>query len=134
MVGSISHIALIVRDPARTAELFAGVLGARIVPPRPDDDGHPQSFAKFGGLWFVLRQGDGPSVRNGDHISLHVSQDELTACADKLTTFDVEHYMARKDTALYFTDYDNHVFELNVDASLDEVLAGCAQQTYTLHA
>jgi hypothetical protein len=42
--------------------------------------------------------------------------------------------MARKDTALYFTDYDNHVFELNVDASLDEVLAGCAQQTYTLHA
>jgi hypothetical protein len=39
-----------------------------------DDDGHPQSFAKFGGLWFVLRQGDGPSVRNGDHISLDVSR------------------------------------------------------------
>jgi catechol 2,3-dioxygenase-like lactoylglutathione lyase family enzyme len=134
MVASISHIALIVRDPARTAELFAGVLGARIIPHRPDDDGHPQSFANFGGVWFVLRQGDGPSVRNGDHISLHVSQTELDACADKLITFDVEHYMVRKDTALYFTDYDNHVFELNVNAPLDEVLANCTTQSYTLRA
>lgn len=134
MVASISHIALIVRDPARTAELFAGVFGARIVPHRPDGDGHPQSFAKFGGVWFVLRQGDGPSVRNGDHISLHVSQAELNACAGKLTTFDVEHYMARKDTALYFTDYDNHVFELNANMPLDEVLADCTPLTYTLHA
>jgi catechol 2,3-dioxygenase-like lactoylglutathione lyase family enzyme len=134
MVASISHIALIVRDPARTAELFAGVLGARIVPHHPGDDGHPQSYAKFGGMWFVLRQGDGVSIRNGDHISLHVSRDELTACADKLMTFDVEHYMARQDTALYFTDYDNHVFELNVGTTLDETLAGCTQQVYTLRA
>jgi catechol 2,3-dioxygenase-like lactoylglutathione lyase family enzyme len=134
MVASISHIALIVRDPARTAELFAGVLGARIVPDNPDNGDHPQSFAKFGGVWFVLRQGDGPSLRNGEHISLHVSQAELSACVDKLTTFDVEHYMARQDTALYFTDYDNHVFELNVGAPLDEMLTDCAKQTYTLRA
>jgi catechol 2,3-dioxygenase-like lactoylglutathione lyase family enzyme len=134
MVGSISHIALIVRDPARTAELFAGVLGARIIPQRQDDDGHPQSFAKFAGIWFVLRKGIGPSLRNGEHISLRVSQAELTECADKLTTFDVEHYMARKDTALYFTDYDNHVFELNVGTSLDGALTDCAPQTYTLRA
>ena len=125
MVSSISHIALIVRDPVRTAELFAGVLGAHVVANRPDDDGHSQSFAKLGGVWFLLRQGTGPSCRNGDHIALEVSRDELTACADRLATFDVEHFMAREDTALYFTDYDNHVFELDAGSTIDEALTRC---------
>lgn len=135
MVASIGHIALIVRDPARTAELFAGVLGARVVPPCPDDDGHRQSYAQFAGVWFVLRRGDGAAMRNGDHISLSLSRAELIACAEKLTTYDVEHYMARQDTALYFTDYDNHVFELNAGDVIDQALAeGTSPKTYTLHA
>lgn len=122
MSASIGHIALIVRDPARTSELFAGVLGAQIVAHRHDHDGHPQSFAKFGGVWFVLRQGDGPAHRNGDRIAIDVSRDELRAYADRLAAFGVEHVMAREDTALYFTDYDNHVFELDAGGSIDEVL------------
>jgi catechol 2,3-dioxygenase-like lactoylglutathione lyase family enzyme len=122
MVSSISHIALIVRDPARTAELFASVLGAQVVADWPDDTGHPQSCAKLGGVWFVLRQGAGPACRNGDHIALGVSHDELVACADKLATSDVEHFMARQDTALYFMDYDNHIFELDAGGSFDEML------------
>jgi len=32
--------------------------------------------------------------------------------------------MAREDTALYFTDYDNHVFELDAGGSIDEALNG----------
>ena len=127
MVTSISHIALIVRDPARTAELFAGVLGAHVIADRPDDDGHQQSFARLGGVWFLLQQGTGPSCRNGDHIALEVSRDELTACAGRLSTFDVEHFMAREDTALYFMDYDNHVFELDAGGSIDEALTSCTQ-------
>jgi catechol 2,3-dioxygenase-like lactoylglutathione lyase family enzyme len=131
MFTTISHIALIVRDPARTAELFADVLGAQVITNRPDHEGHPQSFAKLGGVWFVLRRGDGPSCRNGDHIALGVSRDTLRACANKLTTFDVEHFMAREDTALYFTDYDNHVFELDAGGSIEEeVNLACG----TLHA
>lgn len=119
---SIGHIALIVRDPARTAELFAGVLGARVVAERPDDEGHLQTFAKFGGVWFVLLQGEGPPARNGDHIGFEVSRDELKGYADKLANFDVEHFMAREDTALYFMDYDNHVFELDAGGSMDDTL------------
>jgi catechol 2,3-dioxygenase-like lactoylglutathione lyase family enzyme len=122
MFTSISHIALIVRDPARTAELFAGVLDAQVIANRPDNEGHPQSFAKLGGVWFVLRQGDGPPCRNGDHIALEVNRAQLRDCADKLATFDVEHFMAREDTALYFMDYDNHVFELDAGGSIDEAL------------
>jgi catechol 2,3-dioxygenase-like lactoylglutathione lyase family enzyme len=122
MSASIGHIALIVRDPARTSELFAGVLGAEVIANRPDDNGHPQSFAKFGGIWFVLRQGDGPTCRNGDRIAIDVSRDELHACAARLAASDVEHFMARENTALYFTDYDNHVFELDAGGSIDETL------------
>jgi len=124
MSASIGHIALIVRDPARTAELLAGVLGAQVIADCPDDGGHLQTFAKFGGVWFVLRQGDGPPCRNGDHLAFEVSRHELRGYADKLTTFDVEHFMAREDTALYFTDYDNHVFELDAGGSIDEALNG----------
>lgn len=124
MSVSIGHIALIVRDPARTAELFAGVLGAQVIADCPDDGGHQQTFAKYGGVWFLLRQGDGPSCRNGDHIAFEVNRDELRACADKLATYDVEHFLAREDTALYFMDYDNHVFELDASGSIDETLNG----------
>ncbi|GAB2572094.1 hypothetical protein ISP15_12625 [Dyella jejuensis] len=120
MVTSISHIALIVRDPTRTAELFAGVLDAHVMADRTDRDGHPQRFAKFGGVWFVLRQGDGPSCRNGDHIALEVTPDQLRACAGKLATFDVEHFMACQDTTLYFMDYDNHVFALDAGGSIEK--------------
>jgi catechol 2,3-dioxygenase-like lactoylglutathione lyase family enzyme len=124
MGTNIGHIALIVRDPARTAELFAGVLGAQVVADCPDGGGHPQTFAKFGGVWFLLRQGEGPACRNGDHIAFEVSRGQLRDCADKLATFEVEHFMAREDTALYFTDYDNHVFELDASGSMDETLSG----------
>jgi hypothetical protein len=34
----------------------------------------------------------------------------------------VEFFLARSDTALYFFDYDNHVFELDT-ADLDRELA-----------
>lgn len=120
MSTSIGHIALIVRDPARTAELLAGVLGAQVTARQSDDEGHLQTCAKFGGVWFVLQQGEGPQCRNGDHIGFEVSRDELRVYADKLNTFDVEHFMAREDTALYFMDYDNHVFELDAGGSMDD--------------
>ena len=124
MSSIIGHIALIVRDPGRTADLFASVLGAQVIADCPDNGGHPQTFAKFGGVWFVLRQGEGPPCRNGDHIAFEVSRGLLRTCADKLATFDVEHFMAREDTTLYFTDYDNHVFELDAGGSIDEALRG----------
>lgn len=124
MSASIRHIALIVRDPARTAELFAGVLGAQVMAERCGDEGRPHTLAKFGGVWFVLRQGEGPLARNGDHIGFEVSRDDLRIYADKLATYDVEHFMAHEDTALYFMDYDNHVFELNAGGTMDDALTG----------
>jgi hypothetical protein len=42
-----------------------------------------------------------------------VSQEGLQATLKKLQELQMEYILARGDTALYFFDYDNHVFELD---------------------
>ena len=60
--------------------------------------------------------------RTGDHIAFSVSKSALLACAEKLKQMGQEFLFARSDTALYFYDYDNHVFELDT-ADLEKDLA-----------
>ena len=43
MLQAISHIALVVRDPARTAALFHDLFGADALR-REDEDGHFETF------------------------------------------------------------------------------------------
>ncbi len=47
----------------------------------------------------------------------------LLETAEKLNVINVEFFLARSDTALYFFDYDNHVFELDT-TDLDRELTG----------
>jgi hypothetical protein len=62
-------------------------------------------------------------ARTGDHIAFSVSKPTLLETAEKLKRMNVEFFLARSDTALYFFDYDNHVFELDT-TDLDSELAG----------
>lgn len=112
MLDTISHIALVVTDPARTAELFERLFAARIVR-RVDADGHDETFVHLGGTWFLLAQAVVERKRSGDHIAFRVTQEVLRATAEKLKAMDLEFILARSDTSLYFFDYDNHVFELD---------------------
>ncbi|MGH8117226.1 MAG: hypothetical protein ACREPY_13180 [Rhodanobacteraceae bacterium] len=52
-LGKPSHIALIVREPPRTASLFADVFGAKTIR-RTDGDGHDEQYVQLGETWFVL--------------------------------------------------------------------------------
>jgi len=112
MLGSIAHVALVVREPTRTAELFRTLFECEIVS-RRDADGHDETFVKLGDSWFVLVQADIERTRTGDHIAFKVSKETLEATARKLEMLKVEHIRARDSTSLYFFDYDNHVFELD---------------------
>jgi catechol 2,3-dioxygenase-like lactoylglutathione lyase family enzyme len=112
MLDAIGHIALIVQNPARTASLFKELFASRIVS-RKDSDGHEETFVQLGQTWFVLVEADVQRSRTGDHIAFSVSKDALLACAEKLKQMGQEFLLARSDTALYFFDYDNHVFELD---------------------
>lgn len=115
MPKSLSHIALIVSSPTRTAHLLAGVFeDARITREEDDTDSHPEAIVELAGLEFALIRGSGPASRNGDHIAFKVSKAEQLACAARLDGLALDYQMARHDTALYFSDYDNHVFELDV--------------------
>ena len=121
MLEAIGHIALVVQNPARTASLFKELFASKIVS-RKDSDGHEETFVQLGRTWFVLVQADVQRARTGDHIAFSVSRRTLLACAEKLKQIGQEFLLARSDTALYFYDYDNHVFELDT-SDLEKDLA-----------
>lgn len=112
MLGKLSHIALIVRDPSRTAALFADVFSATAIR-RTDEDGHEESCVRLGDTWFVLVQADVERALTGDHVAFLVSPSALYAAAKRLQAIGHGYQLARSDTALYFQDFDNHVFELD---------------------
>jgi catechol 2,3-dioxygenase-like lactoylglutathione lyase family enzyme len=121
MLEAIGHIALVVQNPVRTAALFKELFASKIVS-RKDSDGHEETFVQLGRTWFVLVQADVQRSRTGDHIAFSVSKHTLLACAEKLKQMGQEFLLARSDTALYFYDYDNHVFELDT-SDLEKDLA-----------
>jgi hypothetical protein len=112
MLDAIGHIALIVKDSSKTATLFKDLFGA-VVLARKDSDGHDETYVRLGRTWFVLVQAEVDRSRSGDHIAFAVSKSTLLEAAEKLKRMKVEFFLARSDTALYFFDYDNHVFELD---------------------
>lgn len=121
MLESISHVALVVSDPARTASLFEMLFAARVVQ-RRDADGHDETFVNLGNTWFMLAKATVERQRTGDHIAFRATKEELAATAEKLTAMNLEFIMARSNTSLYFFDYDNHVFELDttdIDSELE---------------
>jgi catechol 2,3-dioxygenase-like lactoylglutathione lyase family enzyme len=120
MLEGINHIALIVRDPSKTAKLFSDLFDSRVVS-RVDGDGHDETFVQVGAIWFVLVEGEVERPKTGDHIAFSVSTPSLMACMEKLKAMNHEFILARANTALYFFDYDDHVFELattDLDAEL----------------
>ncbi len=122
MLESISHIALIVKDPARTAALFHDLFSARVVE-RKDDEGHLETFVRLGGIWIVLVGAPVQRARTGDHIAFHAAPEILEATAVKLQAMGREFIRARSNTSLYFFDYDDHVFELDAK-DIDKELGG----------
>ena len=114
MLESISHIAVIVKDPARTAALFRDLFSARVVE-RKDDAGHLETFIRLGGTWIVLVGASVQRARTGDHIAFHATVEILEATVAKLQAMGREFIRARSNRALYFFDYDEHVFELDTE-------------------
>lgn len=120
MLESISHIALVVKDPGRTAALFRDLFSARVLE-RVDDEGHLETFVRLGGVWLVLVGAPVERTRTGDHIAFRATPEILEATAARLEAMGREFVRARSSRALYFFDYDDHVFELDAD-DIDEEL------------
>jgi len=120
MLDSISHIALVVKDPARTATLFRDLFSARVIE-REDEEGDFETFVRLGSIWVALVAAPVERRRTGDHIAFHATPETLEATAAKLQAMGREFIRARSNTSLYFFDYDDHVFELdtqNIDQQL----------------
>jgi catechol 2,3-dioxygenase-like lactoylglutathione lyase family enzyme len=114
MLESISHIALVVKDPARTAALFHDLFGARAVE-REDEEGHLQTFVRLAGTWMVLVGAPVERARTGDHIAFRATPEIIEATVAKLEMMGRAFIRGRSNRALYFFDYDDHVFELDTE-------------------
>src|SRR5260221_7019095 len=75
MLTRISHIALVVSDPIRTATLFENLFAARVVQ-RNDADGHDETFVRLGETWFVLGKASAERKRSRDHIAFHAPREK----------------------------------------------------------
>jgi len=122
MLESISHIALVVSDPARTAGLFHDLFSARVTE-REDTEGHRETFVRLGGVWMVLVGAAVQRARTGDHIAFRATPEILESTVAKLQAMGREFIRARSNRALYFFDYDDHVFELDTE-DIDKELGG----------
>lgn len=122
MLKSISHIALVVKDPGRTAALFRDLFDARMVE-RDDQEGHHETFVKLAGAWIVLVGASVERTRTGDHIAFQATPEIIEATVAKLQKIGREFVRSRSNRALYFSDYDEHVFELSTE-DLDEEIGG----------
>lgn len=122
MLDSISHIALVVKDAARTAALFRDLFGTRAIE-RKDNEGHLETFVRLGGIWIVLVGAPVQRTRTGDHIAFRATPEILEATAARLQAMGREFIRARSNRALYFFDYDDHVFELDTE-DLDKEIGG----------
>lgn len=120
MLESISHIALVVKDPASTAALLHDLFSARVTT-REDDQGHVETFVRLGGIWIVLVGAPVQRARTGDHIAFRATPEILEATVAKLQAMGRDFIRARSNSALYFFDDDDHVFELDVE-DLDKEL------------
>ena len=114
MLESISHVALVVKDPAKTAALFQDLFSVRVVE-RKDEEGHLETFVRLGGIWIVLVGAPVERTRTGDHIAFRATPEILEATVAKLQAMGREFIRARSNSALYFFDYDDHVFELDTE-------------------
>ncbi len=122
MLESISHIALVVADPARTAALFHDLFSARVLE-RKDAEGHLETFVRLAGTWIVLVGAPVERGRTGDHIAFRATPEVIEATVTKLQTMGREFIRARSNRSLYFFDYDDHVFELDAE-NIDQELGG----------
>jgi len=123
MLDEISHVAIVVKDPIKSANFFKQLFDSKIVS-RIDADGHKETFVQLGRTWFVLVKASVKRQRTGDHIAFFVTKDTLSLCAYKLKAMNHEFMIVRENSALYFFDYDNHVFELDTSDLRSELIDG----------
>ena len=112
MLGPVAHIALTVRDPARTADFLRDLFDARVLR-RTDDDGHDETFVRLGVTWVALVGADITRERTGDHVAFCAAPETIALIMSKLKSKGYEFILSKSGTSLYFFDFDNHVFELD---------------------
>lgn len=125
MLGPIAHIALTVRDPARTAGFLRELFDVPVLR-RTDEEGHDETFVRLGVTWIALVGANVSRERTGDHVAFRVAPQTISSIAGALKSKGYDFILSDSGTSLYFFDFDNHVFELDssdLEQELDRLAA-----------
>lgn len=102
---SLHHIALVVRDPARTAQIFRTLFNASVVPSSHEHRGPTEMLVHIGETTLVLVRGESTTTRTDNHIAFAVEEQELPILADRLASMNIEGQVSRSGPAAKLQRY-----------------------------
>lgn len=129
MIERLSHITLIVCDLERTSHFLKQIFEAEEVYSSGDKmfSISREKFFLINQLWVVIMEGDLLPKRSYNHIAFKVSATDFDAYVDRVRALGVDvqkgqSRFAQEGQSIYFSDYDNHLFELHT-GNLEQRLA-----------
>ena len=117
MIEGLSHITFIVSDLERMSHFMIKIFDAKEI---YSSEGKNFSISKekfflINGLWFAVMEGEPLSEKTYNHVALKVSETNFDKYLNRVRSLGVEILDGRariegEGKALYFYDYDNHLF------------------------
>ena len=116
---ALDHITLICKDLDKTAAMFKELFGAEEVYATNKNiySIAKERFFKIQNIWFIIMEGEA-TTKTYNHIAFKVFSPELKMLREKVEKMGLQILAGRTRTrdegeALYFYDYDNHLFEFH---------------------
>ncbi len=128
MIEGLSHITFITRNLDKMEEVLTTILDAKKIYDSGDRTFSlsKERFFDIGGVWVAIMEGDPLSEKTYNHVAFKMSVDEYDDRLQRIRSLGLEIREGRsrvpgEGQAIYFYDYDNHMFELH-SGTLEERL------------
>jgi len=118
MIEGLSHITFMVRDLKRMSHFLKTIFDAQEVYSSADKTFSisREKFFLINDIWLAIMEGEPLSAKTYNHVAFKIPQEEFDKYIERERTLGIEIHKGRsrvpgEGNALYFYDYDNHLFE-----------------------
>lgn len=128
MIEGISHLTFIVKDLERASTFFKIVFDAEEIYASGDKTFslNREKFLLIKGLWICIMEGEPLSEHTYNHVAFQIPDEEFSIYEARIRDLGLDIRPSRprvveEGRALYFYDYDNHLFELHTGSLTDRL-------------